>query len=88
MLNQRNLSDSRSSESSESLESSDDEIKVPPLSYIQSSKDVQKQIERSIAKLSRKQLEGNKIPHKLKSKRQGGGGGCRGYSPEKGSLAP
>ena len=44
-------SDSSSSESSKSLESSDDEIKVPQLSYIQSSKEVQKQIGRSIAKL-------------------------------------
>ena len=64
-------SDSSSSESSESLESSEDETRVPALSYIQSSKDVQKQIDRSIAKLSRKQLESNDTSQKLKSKKGG-----------------
>ena len=64
-------SDTSSSESNESLESSDDEIKIPELSYIRSSKDIQRQIDRSIAKLSRKQLEGNDMSQKLKSKRGG-----------------
>ena len=64
-------SDTSSSESNESLESSDDEVKIPQLSHIRSSKEVQRQIDRSIAKLSRKQLEGNDISQKLKSKRGG-----------------
>ena len=64
-----NQSDTSSSESNESLESSDDEVKLPGLSHIRSSKEVQRQIDRSIAKLSRKQLEGNENSQKLKSKR-------------------
>ena len=68
-------SDTSSSESNESLESSDDEIKIPELSYVLSSKDVQRQIDKSIAKLSRKQLQGNDMSQKLKSKRGGSRGG-------------
>ena len=66
-----NQSDTSSSESNESLESSDDEVKLPGLSHIRSSKQVQRQIDRSIAKLSRNQLQGNENSQKLKSKRGG-----------------
>ena len=72
MLSQKKFvkqSDTSSSDSNESLESSDDETKIPGLSHIRSSKDVQRQIDRSIAKLSRKQLEGDDTSQKLKSKR-------------------
>ena len=63
--------DISSSEQSQSSESSDDDTKIPELSYIRSSRDVQKQIDRSLAKLSKKQLEGNDGSKKLKSKRGG-----------------
>ena len=63
--------DSSSSEQSQNSESSDDDTKIPELSYIRSSRDVQKQIDRSLAKLSKKQSEGNDGSKKLKSKRGG-----------------
>ena len=57
--------------SSESSDSSDDGTVLPDLSHIRSSKSIQKQIDRSIAKLSKAQCEGNENLQKLKSKRGG-----------------
>ena len=57
--------------SSESSDNSDDDTVLPDLSHIRSSKSIQKQIDRSIAKLSKAQCEGNENLQKLKSKRGG-----------------
>ena len=50
---------------------SDDELKLPKLSYIRSSKQIQKQIDQSLAKLGKK-ADGGNDSQKLKSKRGGG----------------
>ena len=55
--------------SSESSDSSDDDTVLPYLSHIRASKVIQKQIDRSIAKLAKNQCEGNENSPKLKSKR-------------------
>ena len=57
--------------SSESSDSSDDDDVLPDLAHIRASKSIQKQIDRSIAKLSKTQCEGNENSQKLKSKRGG-----------------
>ena len=57
--------------SSESSDSSDDDNVLPDLAHIRASQSIQKQIDRSIAKLSKTQCEGNDNSQKLKSKRGG-----------------
>ena len=57
--------------SSESSDSSDDDTVLPNLSHMRASKVIQKQIDRSIAKLAKNQCEGNENSQKLKSKRGG-----------------
>ena len=57
--------------SSESSDTSDDDTVLPDLSHIRALKVLQKQIDRSIAKLAKNQCEGNENSQKLKSKRGG-----------------
>ena len=57
--------------SSESSDSSDDDSVLPDLSHIRASKVIQKQIGRSLAKLTKNQSEDNENSQKLKSKRGG-----------------
>ena len=61
------------SESSVNSDSSDDETSLRDLSLIRTSRVIQKQIDISIAKLSKQQIEGNDQAGKLKSKRGEGG---------------
>ena len=67
----RNCQKSCCVKTSSSSDSSDDDTVLPNLSDIRASKVIQKQIDRSIAKLAKNQCEGNENSQKLKSKRGG-----------------
>ena len=67
----RNCQKSCCVKTSSSSDSSDDDTVLPNLSHIRASKVIQKQIDRSIAKLAKNQCEGNENSQKLKSKRGG-----------------
>ena len=54
-VNKYNKKDDKSSDSTDS---SDNEVILPDLAHIRSSKSIQKQIDQSIARLSKKQVEG------------------------------
>ena len=59
-----------SSTSSDSTDVSDNEVILPDLAHIRSSKSIQRQIDQSIARLGKKQ-EGNDQSNRIKSKRGG-----------------
>ena len=60
-----------SSDNVTSGDTSDDDVSLPDLAQIRTSKIIQKQIDRSIAKLGKQQVEGMENSSKLKSKRGG-----------------
>ena len=67
-------------------ESSDDEIDLPELSSLRSSKSIQKRVDKAVAGLQKQQAQGNDKNSKIKKK--GGGGACRCCGPETSCLAP
>ena len=69
---------------SDSSESSDDDLDLPELSSLRSSKSIQKRINKAVAGLQKQQVQGNDQNSKIKSKRRAG---CRGRGPESSLLA-